>query len=184
MKLKLSKDRWRKRQKKAIGLIHKTTTLHVHHVFLYISLPFLYDFGLKMPNLKFHRGRKQAHDEVLFPLLNLDIFLRNLTPGGFTYIWQSKWVAGYIGIVAIKIERTQVHFLSDVFAAVTSSDLKVPISCRKRISSPWGQRCKKIKTIHTCIVLSKYTYHVIFITRTQTDRYMDIRHRMLCLSDI
>ena len=28
--------------------ISKTTTLHVHHAFLYISLPFLHDYGVKM----------------------------------------------------------------------------------------------------------------------------------------
>ena len=38
---------------------------------------------------------------------------------GFAYIWQSKWV----GIIAIKTERTQIHFLSDVLVAVASSDL-------------------------------------------------------------
>ena len=47
---------------------------------------------------------------------------RNSTPGGFAYIWQSKWV----GIIAIKTERTQIHFLSDVLIAVASLDLKVP----------------------------------------------------------
>ena len=47
---------------------------------------------------------------------------RNSTPGGFAYIWQSKWV----GIMAIKTERTQIHFLSDVFVAVASLDLKIP----------------------------------------------------------
>ena len=31
-----------KNVKKTIGLISKTTTSHVHHAFLYISLPFLY----------------------------------------------------------------------------------------------------------------------------------------------
>ena len=41
---------------------------------------------------------------------------RNSTPGGFAYIWQSQWV----GIIAIKTERTQTHdhFLSDVLVAV------------------------------------------------------------------
>ena len=34
----------------------------------------------------------------------------------------SKWV----GIIAIKTERTQIHFLSDVLVAVASLDLKVP----------------------------------------------------------
>ena len=35
---------------KAIGLpvISKTTTLHVHHTFLYISLLFLHDYDVKM----------------------------------------------------------------------------------------------------------------------------------------
>ena len=35
---------------KAIGLISKTTILHVHHAFLYISLPSLHDYDVKMPN--------------------------------------------------------------------------------------------------------------------------------------
>ena len=48
--------------------------------------------------------------------------LRNSTPGGFAYIWQSKLV----GIIAIKTARTQFHFWSDVFTAVASSDCKVP----------------------------------------------------------
>ena len=48
---------------------------------------------------------------------------RNSTQGGFAHIWQSKW----IGIIAIKTERTQIHFLSDVFVAAASLDLKVPI---------------------------------------------------------
>ena len=33
---------------KAIGL-SKTITLHVHHTFLYISLPFLQDYDVNMP---------------------------------------------------------------------------------------------------------------------------------------
>ena len=50
---------------------------------------------------------------------------RNSTPGGFAYIRQSKWV----GIIAIKTERTQIHFLSDVLCliAVASLGLKLPI---------------------------------------------------------
>ena len=34
-------------------LITKTTTLHVRHNFLYISLPFLHDYGVKMPTFAF-----------------------------------------------------------------------------------------------------------------------------------
>ena len=46
--------------KKTIGLISKTTTSHVHHTFLYISVPFLHDYDVKMPNFAFYGGRKQA----------------------------------------------------------------------------------------------------------------------------
>ena len=47
---------------KAIGLITKTTTLHLHHrvAFLYISLPSLHDYDVKMPNFTLYRGRTQA----------------------------------------------------------------------------------------------------------------------------
>ena len=54
--------------KKAIGLISKTTTLHVHHAFLYISLPSLHDYDVKMPNCKFYGGRKQATTNLFFSL--------------------------------------------------------------------------------------------------------------------
>ena len=39
--------------KKAIDLFSKTTTLHVQHTFLYISLPSLRDYDVKMPNFSF-----------------------------------------------------------------------------------------------------------------------------------
>ena len=45
---------------------------------------------------------------------------RNSTAEGFAYIRQSKRV-----MIAIKTERTQIHFLSDVLVAVVSLDLKV-----------------------------------------------------------
>ena len=56
---------------------------------------------------------------------------QNSASGGFAYISQSKWV----GIIAIKNEGTQIHFLSDVLVVVASLDLKVPNElialCRK-----------------------------------------------------
>ena len=52
--------------KKAIRLLRKTTTLHVHHAFLYISLPSLHDYDVKMPNCKFYGGRKQATTNLFF----------------------------------------------------------------------------------------------------------------------
>ena len=38
----------------------------------------------------------------------------------------------------MKTEKKQVHFLSDVFAAVVSSDLKFPIFCAQK-QTGWGQ---------------------------------------------
>ena len=52
--------RGRKRERqKTIGIITKTTTLHVHHTFLSISFPFLHDYDVKMLNFAFYGGRKQ-----------------------------------------------------------------------------------------------------------------------------
>ena len=46
--------------KKTIGLISKTTTLHMYHTFLYISLPLLHDYDVKMLNFTIYGERKQA----------------------------------------------------------------------------------------------------------------------------
>ena len=44
----------------AIGLVTKTTILHVHHAFLYISLPSLHEYDVKMPNFTIYRGSTRA----------------------------------------------------------------------------------------------------------------------------
>ena len=54
--------------KKAIGLLRKTITLHVHHAFLYISSPSSHDYDVKMPNCKFYGGRKKATTNYFFSL--------------------------------------------------------------------------------------------------------------------
>ena len=51
---------------KAIGLITKTTIMHVHHAFWKISLPSLRDYDVKMPNLTFYIGSTQVTTK--FPL--------------------------------------------------------------------------------------------------------------------
>ena len=66
-------------------------------------------------------GDITSDDKTQFLFLYLDMVPRNSTPGGFANIWQSTWV----GIIAIKTERTQIHFLSDILIAVASLDLKV-----------------------------------------------------------
>ena len=50
------------------GLTSETKTLHVHHPFLYISFLFLHDFDVKvkMLNLAFQGGRKQATSNFYF----------------------------------------------------------------------------------------------------------------------
>ena len=52
--------------KKAIGLLTKTTSLHVHHAFLYISLPLQHDYDVKMSSFTFYGGRKQATTNLSF----------------------------------------------------------------------------------------------------------------------
>ena len=111
--------------KKAIGLLRKTTTLHVHHAFLYISLPSLRDYDVKMPNCKFYGGRKQATTNLFFSL-NLSAVLKKSTPGKFAYTCHFQ----QIGINATKIEKTGLHFKTDVFAAVAVVDAKAAYYCK------------------------------------------------------
>ena len=40
--------------KTTIGLFSKTTTLDVDHAFLYIALPSLHDYDVRMPNFAFY----------------------------------------------------------------------------------------------------------------------------------
>ena len=44
----------------------KTTPLHVHHAFLYISLPSLHDYDVKMPIFTFCWGRKHKATTFFF----------------------------------------------------------------------------------------------------------------------
>ena len=44
----------------------KTTTLHVHHAFLYISLPSLHDYNIKVPYFTFCRGREHKTTTFFF----------------------------------------------------------------------------------------------------------------------
>ena len=48
--------------KKKKVYIRKTTTLHVQHTFLYISLPSLHDCDVKFPQVTFRGGRKHRLD--------------------------------------------------------------------------------------------------------------------------
>jgi len=52
--------------KQTMGWISKTTTLHVYHALLNISLPSLHDYDGKMPNFTFYGGREQATAKFSF----------------------------------------------------------------------------------------------------------------------
>ena len=98
--------------------------MHVQHTFLYPlhdynrASPSLHDYDVKMPNCKFYGGRKQ----VLFLSLNLSAVLKKSTPGKFAYICHFQ----QIGKNATKIEKTGIHFKTDVFATVAVVDAKAP----------------------------------------------------------
>ena len=79
----------------------------MHHAFLYISLPSLHGYDVKMPNCKFYGGRKQATTNLVLSL-NLNEFLKKSTPGKFAWI-----------------EKTGIHFKTNVFAAVAVVDAKL-----------------------------------------------------------
>ena len=76
------RGRQQERQKKPLGLISKTTTLHVHHAFLCISLPALHDHDVKMPNFTFYGVRKQVTTKCCFSFC--------------TWIWSQEFNSGRV----------------------------------------------------------------------------------------
>ena len=64
--------RQRERQKTK-GLMSKTTTLHVHHAFLYISLPSLHSYDMQCPNFKFTWERERQGDKSYHLCPNLSV---------------------------------------------------------------------------------------------------------------
>ena len=77
---------------------------------------------------------------------------RKSTLGGFAYIWQIKWV----GIIAIKTVRTQIHLLSDFLIGVASFDLKVPILVTRATPSVGPQR--PLEKNRRALRMRMYTY--------------------------
>ena len=57
---------WRKFHRNFRTNGKRSTTLHVHHAFLYIPLPPLHDYDGKMPNFKFYGGRKPTSTKFSF----------------------------------------------------------------------------------------------------------------------
>ena len=53
---------------------------------LYVFLPSLHDYSVKMPNFTFYGGRKQATKNFFFLFLNLSAVAKKSTPGKFSYM--------------------------------------------------------------------------------------------------
>ena len=56
---------------KVIGLNWQNNNLHAHHAFMYISLPSLHYYDVKMPNFTFRGGREHKTTTFFF-FLNFD----------------------------------------------------------------------------------------------------------------
>ena len=80
-----------------------------------------------MPNCKYYGGRKQATTN-LFLSLNLSAVLKKSTPGKFAYTCHFQ----QIGINARKMEKTGIHFKTDVFTAVAVIDAKAPYGFKRK----------------------------------------------------
>ena len=93
----------------------------MHHAFLYISLPLLHDYDVKMPNFALYGGGKQATTKF-FLFLNLSAVPNISAPRKLAYIKHFPPT----GINATKFEKTLIHFKSDVFTAVAVVDAKTP----------------------------------------------------------
>ena len=104
--------------KTALGLLSKTTSLHVHHAFLYMSLSLLHNHDVKMPNFTFHGGFKQATTKFS---LNLNAVPKKSTPGKLAYIRHFHCTG-----INPKFEKMLIHSKRDVFTAVTIINAKTP----------------------------------------------------------
>ena len=85
--------------------------------FLYISLPSLHDYGVKIPNLTFCGGRKQAITNFSF---YFKIWVWSL--GKFSYIWYFQ----QFGINATKFKKRQFILKVTFSLPSPSSLLKLP----------------------------------------------------------
>ena len=115
----------------------KTTSLHVHHAFQYISLTPTARLRREASLCDVSWGTWKYDDKFSFLYLNMDKALKNLTPGKVAYICRIE----RFQIDAIKIERTQIHFLVMFSLPSSSSMLKVPIKTRTTSSRKKTESC-------------------------------------------
>ena len=111
--LKQPPRRQRQRQK-TIRSTSKTTALHVHHASQYIALTFTARLRRETSQHNVLWRAWTYDDKLSFLYLNMDKVVKNSTPRKLAYIWRIV----RFQIDAIKFERTQIPFFSDVFTAV------------------------------------------------------------------
>ena len=103
----------------------KTTTLHVHHTFLNISLPSLHDYDVKM----------------LYSTLVKNVNKRQRLSFYFPELWSSllefySRKIGRVGISTITLEVARIHFFSDVFIAVAVVIWELKQQRQRRLQKP------------------------------------------------
>ena len=111
----LTKPRRRRQRERqeTIGFMSKTTTLHVHHGFLYISLPSLRNYDVKWPNFKFTWERERQGDKFYHVCQNLSAYPSlQLQPKYLSFKTRR------IGIIAKKFKLMRSLFFIDVFMDV------------------------------------------------------------------
>ena len=82
--------------KKAVSLISNTTTLHVHHDFLFIFFPSLHNYNVKWRNFELTWDRERQGDQLYY----LSGWTRTRSPlfsSKLTSLLSSNWVTLYKG---------------------------------------------------------------------------------------
>ena len=126
---------------------------HMHHAFLYISLPFNL-WTTTTWNCLILRVMEDVHkprrNNISLPELGY-CPLWNSTSGRFAHIWQSKWV----GIIAIKTVGKKIHYVA--------SGLEKPLlagypACHCVQSRPWILKTEKWKQPNISYLSENYSH--------------------------
>ena len=89
-------------------------------LFLYISLPSLHDYGVKIPNSTFMEDVINKQQRIFLSLSKLECGPQEINS-------REIWHFQQFGISATKFKKTRlIHFKSDVFAAFAVVDAKTP----------------------------------------------------------
>ena len=98
----------------------------MHHAFLYISLPFLHDYDVKMPNCNSFMEDVNKRRRISFSLSKVECSSQEINAREirlhlpFSANWNKR----------DSVWKTGIHFKSDVFTAVTVVDAKAPFLSR------------------------------------------------------